>query len=140
MNQSAADQAWPLGKWQKIGELPFRTEPGYEEEVLFVIQQMLSRLKLPVAVLEKLRTSVYNTFSRIGALKTNSEVLVLVFIAARSWALDPDQGQDSPNEQAERAVAAAGWGYFLVERRCVACEERTETRHIVELYCYQEGQ
>jgi hypothetical protein len=140
MNKSAVDRAEHPAQWQKVDELPLRCEPGYEEEAIFVLQQALSRLKLPLVLLEKLQTSVYNAFARIGGGQANGEVLLLLFIAARPWALDPTHEVALANEHTQRMVPEPGWGYFLVERRSVPCEESAEARHIVELYCYQEGQ
>lgn len=137
VHRSDSDSAHPAA-WRKLAEFRLGTHHGCEETASQQMQQSLTALQLPVLLLPKVQTSVYNAVARvcaaqIGSAQMSGEVLLHLFVAAQAHG--DSAGHPAPQGPGE---AESGWGFFLIERRA-ADGQLDPGQHIVELYCYQEG-
>lgn len=134
-DDSAHSLAHPLG-WRNMGMIHLCKQAGCEQLAAEQVQQALQPLRLPNRLLEKLQASVYNAVTRIYAAHDEGVLTVRLLIADHTW----QQGLSSDGTPGQAPIGASepGWGYFLIERRGPTASGAAQ--HLVELYCYQEGQ
>jgi hypothetical protein len=130
--QSDGDHNRPA-EWRKIAQVLLPNQTGCEVIAAEQVQQSLSVLQLPPLLLQKLQHSVYNAVTRICTARLEGEVLLHLFIMTQALGT----AGALPLAPAQSTQGEPGWGYFLIERR--ANGNQAAARHIVELYCYQEG-
>ncbi|MCL4861905.1 MAG: hypothetical protein KJZ93_20980 [Caldilineaceae bacterium] len=124
--------------WRNVGMIHLGKQDGCEQLAAEQVQQALQPLRLPNRLLEKLQASVYNAVARIYAAHDEGVLTVRLLIAEHTW----QQGLSSGAAPGEPLVDASepGWGFFLIERRGPTAPSAGAAHHLVELYCYQEGE
>ncbi len=120
--ERAEDGPFAQTRWENLGELHVKTQPGCEQLAMEHLHKVLSPLQLPYPLLQKAARNVYNTVNRACVAQRSQALLI------RCWIASPN---DALNEQS--------WGFFLIERPLAEQPGAATPVYCIELYCYQDA-